>query len=66
MFSSTSLTSSRFTPGAKDFSLSFFFTLETFMPVAFSGRTSAAATRSPATASACTTAFDIRSVRYPS
>ena len=56
--------SSRFTPGANAFSLSFFFTDETFMPVAFSGRTSAEATRRPATASACTTAFDIRSVRY--
>ena len=45
--SSTSSTSSRLTPGANAFSLSFFFTLETFMPVAFSGRTSAAATSKP-------------------
>ena len=34
------------------------------MPALLSGRTSAAATSSPATASACTTALDIRSVRY--
>ena len=61
---STSVISSRFTPGANAFSFSFFFTDETFMPVAFSGRTSAEATRRPATASACTTALDIRSVRY--
>ena len=36
------------------------------MPALRSGRTSAAATSSPATASACTTALDIRSVRYSS
>jgi hypothetical protein len=66
IFASTSATSSRFTPGANDFSLSFFLTLETFMPADRSGRTSAAATRRPATASAFTTAFDIRSVRYSS
>src|SRR5438093_11322823 len=63
---STPTISSRFTPGAKAFSFSFFFIEETFIPVARSGRTSAAATRSPATASAWTTAFDIRSVRYRS
>ena len=57
-------TSSRFTPGANAFSFSFFFTDDTFMPAERSGRTSAAATSSPAMASACTTALDIRSVRY--
>src|SRR6266571_5966786 len=57
------VTSSRFTPGANAFSFSFFLTDETFMPVAFSGRTSAAATNRPATASAWTIALDIRSVR---
>ena len=31
------MTSSRLTPGANDFSLSFFFTLETFMPVRLLG-----------------------------
>ena len=63
---STSVISSRFTPGANAFSFSFFFTDETFIPSAFSGRTSADATSSPDTASACTTALDIRSVRYRS
>ena len=59
MLGSTPVTSSRFTPGANDRSLSFFFTLETFMPAERSGRTSADATSKPATASAWTIAVDI-------